>query len=1280
MRKSINSLILLLCLTSGQQLQAAHRIVTLTTDNSTSANNGSEGEFTYELRNMQEGDTLLFSDDLKDKVIEFKETNLNKFPSARNITIMGNGVTLALTIARNIGYSNGLTLDNMIFAKAAGSAGTPALSLRYCYSYLHMKNCRVGNDITLTVNSDYDVNMVADVFDFKAEGCYFGRQVTIEGSAAKKNDPNSKDATIEAGFVSCTFRGFATATSTLPGSATLLNCVVDSVSTNAIFPRQETIVSKGYNVIHAKTDNRATWTETDTVNVAMDAPLALKGDVYKPVPGGTADGHLPANPTTIAGLEDVDFPTHDALGREIDYTVATHSGAIQSLYSDEPEAPPVPKYTLRLTTRGGITATIGQTEGFGMNRINFSDGLNMFSPITLYNSDPTVVQASVTKIGQTGGAPADGEPYNSFLNITPLKAGRAIVRISADGYYPTDAEGYEHPEAVDSVIVTVLAPDLTEYTDGVFFVNEDWFQHKNSTVNFLSPYGWHYNAYTAANGGAETFGATAQHGAIYGDRFYFVSKQEHDRNDDAIRGGGRLVVADARTLHKVAGFDDIGGGDGRTFLGVDDSTGYISTSANIVRFDIRNMAVGDVIEGTESGGGLYSGQVGAMLRVGDRVFAAKQNVGLLVINALTHRIETVLDDHYYFSLTLDNDGYIWSCASSDANAGGSLGDDSATNILVKIDPYTLETTVADLPAGFILPSSTWGAWQLTPMAAGKQDGRLYWVAGSSWESKRIIAFDPKTSQAETIFDLAGYDGDRWHGYGGAFGVHPVTNDLYFSIQRGAISTNVWTTLRIDPATKQIAEEYPMQNHWWYVAMPVFTDLEAPVVGSVAPAELSIDGERRIYLGDKVTDADSPEAAIVKSIVAGFDRELISAVVRNDSLIIAPLREVEADEITTLTLRFNSNGKVVTHDLAVTVSAGAATPPVVEENPFELIRHTSALYTGQTLQLALTAPQHFRVDWRSANTPVASVTQAGLVTALTPGTANIIVRDVSKGKADTCVVTVSALPSEPAYRLELNTVSLTVIEGERSTLTVTVTPPQAGRTVEWSSSDPRIAEVTSNGVVIGIAGGTCMVTARIGSVSASCAVSVSAKPSQVTVSSVGEGDATVAFPRVGMASYYLVHVYSIDRGALKPFLTLKVTPDGTITLRAAAPLQSLSVPLAYLSPGTPYVVYVEAVRETAGKAEVIQTEVVSFTTRGMPVGTNDPAAASARVSYSGGTLYVDGFEGADCTLTSITGQTVGRFRVGSPAERFDVSLAQGVYILTAAAPDGAVTIKFVARAR
>ena len=63
-----------------------------------------------------------------------------------------------------------------------------------------------------------------------------------------------------------------------------------------------------------------------------------------------------------------------------------------------------------------------------------------------------------------------------------------------------------------------------------------------------------------------------------------------------------------------AQFTDIGGGDGRAFLGVNDSVGYIGASNGIFLFDIKNLTVGDQLKGASNSGGLYNGQVGMMVR------------------------------------------------------------------------------------------------------------------------------------------------------------------------------------------------------------------------------------------------------------------------------------------------------------------------------------------------------------------------------------------------------------------------------------------------------------------------------------------------------------------------------------------------------------------------------------------------------------------------------------------------------------------------------------------
>ncbi len=95
------------------------------------------------------------------------------------------------------------------------------------------------------------------------------------------------------------------------------------------------------------------------------------------------------------------------------------------------------------------------------------------------------------------------------------------------------------------------APD---YTDGVFIVNEDWYGHQNSTVNFLRPDDpdgayWEYRVIQSNNPGKE-LGCTNQYGAIHDGRFFLIAKQEKDPG--ATIAGGRVTVADASTLKIIA--------------------------------------------------------------------------------------------------------------------------------------------------------------------------------------------------------------------------------------------------------------------------------------------------------------------------------------------------------------------------------------------------------------------------------------------------------------------------------------------------------------------------------------------------------------------------------------------------------------------------------------------------------------------------------------------------------------------------------------------------------
>lgn len=161
----------------------------------------------------------------------------------------------------------------------------------------------------------------------------------------------------------------------------------------------------------------------------------------------------------------------------------------------------------------------------------------------------------------------------------------------------------------------------TDYTKGTFIVNEDWYGHQNSTINFLTDNGeWVYRVVQKENPGIE-LGCTAQYGQIYGDKFYVTSKQEKDPGASVV--GGRVNILDAKTMKMEKQIQTIStNADGRAFLGVDEHKGYVGTSNGIFILDLDKQEIAGSVEGTTNGGGsaydrLYSGQIGSMVRVND---------------------------------------------------------------------------------------------------------------------------------------------------------------------------------------------------------------------------------------------------------------------------------------------------------------------------------------------------------------------------------------------------------------------------------------------------------------------------------------------------------------------------------------------------------------------------------------------------------------------------------------------------------------------------------------
>ena len=132
----------------------------------------------------------------------------------------------------------------------------------------------------------------------------------------------------------------------------------------------------------------------------------------------------------------------------------------------------------------------------------------------------------------------------------------------------------------------------------------------------------------------------------------------------------------------------------------------------------------------------------------------------------------------------------------------------------------------------------------------------------------------------------------------------------------------------------------------------------------------------------------------------------------------------------------------------------------------------------------------KVVWSSSDEKIAKVDQKGMITAVGRGTAVITCSAADgMGAKTTCRVTVK----QRVTSIKLDATTMKLFVGNKQSLTQTVLPENANMaTVEWSSSNAKVAQVTSYGQVTAMAAGKAVITctAKDGSnVYATCSVTV-----------------------------------------------------------------------------------------------------------------------------------------------------------------------------------------------
>ena len=527
---------------------------------------------------------------------------------------------------------------------------------------------------------------------------------------------------------------------------------------------------------------------------------------------------------------------------------------------------------------------------------------------------------------------------------------------------------------IASVLVasSSLQSEAQDYTNGVYVLNDDWYGHNNSSLNFWNPETELIDYYIMqmANNYEYSLGCTSQYGQLYGDFIVITAKQDKDPGEPGDMMSGRVAILHKNTLKPVGdevhplisvNENDKSDADGRGVCFVDNKKFYVGTSNGIYVFKWNEqgeiftwdsekiipgtdnpLITGNEVSNADGQGPLYKNQIGMMLRTQDYVFAIKQDLGVLVIDPETDEILKIIEG-CFSTMVQSKDGNVWVGVNYQEEGYednlkypyGWNGDAWNGTQLMCIDQYTLETKKVRIDTGGV-PQS-WYAWTAGTLTASNTENVLYFVYTDpslgqinwfrncvlyrfnidaiDWDNIDLANPDEAYAEGacEEIYDSS-FDGLYF--YGGAIQCNPKDGNIYASLYvEENIATQDWIYAIINSEGEMIQYQEPIKRYW-YPAMFIFPDNEAPIVEDIEDVTIEDENPVEITLADKVTDDDSNNAAIIKSISNVENSAIVKADIVRGNLVLTPLNKGN----TIVEIAFNSNGKIVTKSVAVSVTA------------------------------------------------------------------------------------------------------------------------------------------------------------------------------------------------------------------------------------------------------------------------------------------------------------------------------------------------------------------------
>ncbi len=241
---------------------------------------------------------------------------------------------------------------------------------------------------------------------------------------------------------------------------------------------------------------------------------------------------------------------------------------------------------------------------------------------------------------------------------------------------------------------------------------------------------------------------------------------------------------------------------------------------------------------------------------------------------------------------------------------------------------------------------------------------------------------------------------------------------------------------------------------------------------------------------ELTAIVNPADATDQEVVWTSNDESIATISVEDGKVMVTALKEGVTTITVTSVKYPS----VSAECKVTVETA-----IIAVEDITLNKDTLDMTVGDTETLIATVTPDNATDktvtWSSANSSIASVSEDGLVTAISAGTTTVIASS-SNGKQAVCLVTVNP-GIVPVESITLSASDLLMRVGKTAELTAIVNPADAtDPDVEWTSGDESIATISVEDgkvIVTALKEGVTTITAKAlnyPSVTADCKVTVS----------------------------------------------------------------------------------------------------------------------------------------------------------------------------------------------